>query len=283
VLTRLAAGRSAWNAADLRGEAERLLAAAGVVADAAVRGELAEDLTARALARCLPLLARNGVPEHVRAWTSQAVLEVEADLVARLAVRGTHHGADADLPLDRVAGRERLDSGQAVTAAALAGNRPLVVVEGAAGAGKTTTLAAARRLMGEQGRRMVVVTPTLKAAKVAAAEVGTIAGSAAWLAFQHGWRWTGDGAWTRLNVGEADPVTGVPYAGPEAGAGLVSGDLLVIDEAGMLDQDTARALLTVADERRARVGCSVIVTSSPLWAAAACWTSPSAGSTRPPT
>jgi exodeoxyribonuclease V alpha subunit len=27
MLTRLAAGRSAWNAADLRGEAERLLAA----------------------------------------------------------------------------------------------------------------------------------------------------------------------------------------------------------------------------------------------------------------
>src|SRR5215213_2299584 len=94
MLTRLAAGRSAWNAADLRGEAERLLAAAGVVAAAAVRGELSEDLTARVLARCLPLLDRDGVPEHVRAWTSPAVLEVEADLVARLAARGGRHGAD---------------------------------------------------------------------------------------------------------------------------------------------------------------------------------------------
>src|SRR4051794_38708398 len=120
ILTRLAAGRSAWNAADLRGEAERLLAAAGVVAEAAVRGELAEDLTARALARCLPLLTHNGIPEHVRAWTSPAVLEVEADLVARLAVRGGHHCADADLRLDRVAGLQRLDAGQAATAAALA-------------------------------------------------------------------------------------------------------------------------------------------------------------------
>src|SRR5215210_2820276 len=101
ILTRLAACRSAWNAADLRGEAERLLAAAGVVAEAAVRSELAEDLTARALARCLPLLDRDGVPEHVRTWTSPAVLEVEADLTARLAVRGTHHGADADLPPDQ--------------------------------------------------------------------------------------------------------------------------------------------------------------------------------------
>src|SRR5215218_8290806 len=111
MLTRLAAGRSAWNAADLRGEAERLLAPAGVVTEAAVRGELAEDLTARALARCLPLLAREGVPEHVRAWTSPAVLEVEADLAARLAARGTHHGAHADLQPDRVAGLELLDPG----------------------------------------------------------------------------------------------------------------------------------------------------------------------------
>src|ERR687889_402833 len=84
-------GRPAWNAADLRGEAARLLAAAGVVTEAAVRGELAEDLTDRAMARCLPLLAREGVPEHVRAWTSPAVLEVEADLAARLAARRGHH------------------------------------------------------------------------------------------------------------------------------------------------------------------------------------------------
>ncbi len=31
------------------------------------------------------------------------------------------------------------------------------------------------------------------------------------------------------------------------------GDLLLVDEAGMLDQDTARALLTIADEAGARV------------------------------
>ena len=57
-----------------------------------------------------------------------------------------------------------------------------------------------------------------------------------------------DGAWTRLAVGETDPVTGRTYAGPPEGVRLRVGDLLVVDEAGMLDQDTARALLTVADE-----------------------------------
>ncbi|GAB3320352.1 hypothetical protein GCM10027451_41100 [Geodermatophilus aquaeductus] len=253
VLSRLAAGRSAWNAADVRGEAERLIAAEGVVAEAAVRSELAEDLTARALARCVPLLPRDGVPEHVRAWTSPAVLAVEADLSARLAARGTHPGCDVDPRPDLAAGLERLDAGQAATAAALAGTRPLVVVEGAAGAGKTTTLATTRRFLAQQGRGLLVVTPTLKAARVASAEVGSAAGSAAWLAFQHGWRWTDDGAWTRLTAGQADSVTGAVYAGPAEEARLFPGDLLVVDEAGMLDQDTARALLTVADECRVRM------------------------------
>ncbi|RBY92879.1 MobF family relaxase [Blastococcus sp. TF02A-30] len=251
-LTRLAAARSAWNAADVRGEAERLIAAAGVVADAAVRIELAEDLTARALQRCLPLLDRDGVPEHVRAWTSQPVLDVEADLTTRLAARAVPDTGPA-LPVERAAAAGRLDAGQAAAVTALAGNRPLVVVEGAAGAGKTTTLAATRDLLEARGRRLVVVTPTRKAAKVAAGELGAAAGSAASLAFQHGWRWNHEGRWTRLTVGEDDPVTGGVYAGPNEAARLRPGDLLLVDEAGMLDQDTARALLTVADEYQVRV------------------------------
>src|SRR3954451_22646320 len=44
VLARLAASRSAWNAADIRAEVEQLIAAEGIVADAAIRTGLAEDL-----------------------------------------------------------------------------------------------------------------------------------------------------------------------------------------------------------------------------------------------
>jgi hypothetical protein len=92
VLARLAAGRSAWNAADIRGEVEQLFVAGGIVVDAAVRAELAEDLTARAMDRCLPPLTRDGapvlVPEHIRALTSQPVLDVEADPIRR---RGQDH------------------------------------------------------------------------------------------------------------------------------------------------------------------------------------------------
>ena len=47
VLSRLGARRSAWNAADIRGEVEQWIAGTGLVADAAVRTDLAEDLTAR--------------------------------------------------------------------------------------------------------------------------------------------------------------------------------------------------------------------------------------------
>ncbi|WP_369255796.1 MobF family relaxase [Geodermatophilus amargosae] len=256
VLAGLAAGRSAWNAADVRGEVEQLIAAAGVVVDAGIRMELAEDLTARTMARCVPLLDRAGVPEHVRAWTSQPVLDVEDDLTARFAARSAPSETSPSRewePAVPSSVLERLDAGQAAAAASLAGELPLVVIEGAAGAGKTTMLAATRSLLEAQGRQLTVVTPTLKAAQVAAAEVGTAAGSAAWLAYQHGWRWDKDGAWTQLAAGDPDPLTGALHAGPAQAARLRTGDLLVVDEAGMLDQDTARALLTVADEAGVRL------------------------------
>ena len=96
--------------------------------------------------------------------------------------------------------RRHLDHAQRQVVAALAGTAQLLVVEGAAGAGKTTTLAAARELLEMQERRLVVVTPTLKAAQVAEEQVGAAAFTAAWLVHQHGFRWDDDGHWTR------DPV-----------------------------------------------------------------------------
>src|SRR3954447_15415285 len=104
VLTRLAAGRSAWNPADVRGEAEQLLAADGIVTEPAVRIELAEDLTARALARCVPLLERDGAPidapAHVRAWTSRPAARGAA---ARVGVRARAPAPAAARPPRRAA------------------------------------------------------------------------------------------------------------------------------------------------------------------------------------
>ena len=246
VLSRLGARRSAWNAADIRGEVELWIAGTGLVADAAIRTDLAEDLTSRTLSACEPLLPRADVPEHIRALTSREVLAVEADLVTRLIGRAeqpAHVAAFADPDGDPRPdkGPEGLDVAQQAAVACLAGSAQLLVVEGAAGAGKTKTLSATQELLAERGHRMIVVTPTLKAAKVASRETGTKAFSAAWLAHQHGWRWDEDGRWTR------EP------SNPAADAVLQPGDLLLVDEAGMLDQDTALAVLTLADETQARV------------------------------
>ncbi len=203
-LVRLGARRSAWNAADARGEVERLVAATGGAIDSAVRRELAEDLTARVVAASRPLLGRTDVPEHVRSFTSADVLAVEHEIVDRIAAR-----ADAGA---------------------------IRIVEGAAGAGKTARLAATRERALAAGHRMVVVTPTRKAAQVAEGALGAASYSAAWLLHQHGFRWDEDGRWSRV------------AASPDIAARMRAGDLLVVDEAGMVDQDTARALLRLADE-----------------------------------
>ena len=276
VLARLGARRSGWNAADVRGQVEQLIAASGIIAGAPARLDLAEDLTARALARCVPLLGRRGLPEHIRALTSQQVLDVEADLTARFIGRAAAPGRTLPGNVPASAhprahsrahprahtgealvgaglGWDGLDAGQRQVVAAMTGHHRLLVIEGAAGAGKTTTLAATRTALDRQGRRLVVVTPTLKAATIATQQVGAPAFSAAWLAHQHGYRWNTDGAWTRLRVGDPDPLTGHTYPGPQPAAVLTAGDLLLVDEAGMLDQDSARALLVIADTAHARV------------------------------
>ena len=237
VLTRLGAKRSAWNAADIRGEAEWLIASVGVVAARPVRHELVEDIADRALTRCVPLLERDDVPEHVRSLTSEHVLAVEADLVDSLAARSGRPVNDAG----RLNGIDHLDPAQRRVVAALAGDARLLVIEGAAGTGKTTTLAAARDVLDDADRRLVVVTPTLKAAQAAQQQVGTDAFSAAWLIHQHGYRWDEDGHWSQAD------------AAPEARARLLPGDVLLVDEAGMLDQDTARALFDIADRAHATV------------------------------
>lgn len=237
ILLRLGAKRSAWNAADIRGEAEKVIASVGVVAERAARVELAEDLTARAVSACRALRDRSDVPEHIRNLTSDRVLTVEAELVDSIAARAVR-------PVERagwVRGVDHMDATQQTVVAALAGEAGLLVIEGAAGAGKTTTLAVAREALDAQDRRLVVVTPTLKAAQAARAQAGTDAYSAAWLAHQHGYRWDEDGHWSQVD------------AQPERSARLLPGDVLLVDEAGMLDQDTARALFAIADRAHATV------------------------------
>lgn len=239
-LCRLGARRSAWSRADARGEAEQLIAESGLVVTAGVRSEFTEDLTARIVAASVPLLGREDVPVDVRALTSQQVVAVEWHLVRRFTGRAEGPGRPVDLRRARrtIAG---LGRDQTAAVAYLAGGDPLVIVEGAAGAGKTAALVAARRIQEMKRRRMLVVSPTLKGAKVAAGQVGTSAYSVAWVLRQYGFRWDDQGHWHKVETT------------PHRAAWLRRGDLLVVDEAGMLDQDSAVALVQIADVTGARL------------------------------
>jgi hypothetical protein len=67
----------------------------------------------------------------------------------------------------------------------------------------------------------------------------------------HGFRWNADGVWSRLAPGDTDPETGIAHRGPAPEARLAGGERIVVDEAGMLDQDTALALLALTDDASA--------------------------------
>ncbi|MBN9151227.1 MAG: AAA family ATPase [Micrococcales bacterium] len=250
-LDRCAAAASTWTVHDVQEHVTRIITEAGVRATREALRDLVAITTHLAVEDCLSVLPPDSVqPEHVAHLTTLHVVAVETNLRDRLTARApASNGQTPDVTsLARDAG---LDPEQAQAAAAVAGTDPLVVVEGAAGAGKTTMLRIAIEAAAGQGRATRVVTPTKKAADVAARELGVSADSVAKLVHEHGWRWNQDGVWTRLTVGDTDPETGATYTGPSAEARLARGERIVVDEAGMLDQDTALALLTVADEHDA--------------------------------
>ena len=247
-LDRCAAGGSTWTVHDIAEHVTRIITESGVRAE---RGELRDviAMTTRLAAEdCFSVLPPGTArPEHVAHLTTVRVMEVDTQLRDLLAARAAQ--PSSGVPDVQVIARDRgLDDEQARAAAAVASRDPLVVVEGAAGAGKTTMLGVAIQAAQAEGRASRVVTPTKKAADVAARELGVPADSVAKLVHDHGWRWNSDGVWTRLAVGEVDPGTGRIYTGPPASARLRDGERVVVDEAGMLDQDTAVALLQIADE-----------------------------------
>lgn len=250
-LDRCAAGASTWTRHTIQEHVTRIITEAGVRATPEALRDMVAITTGLAAEDCLSVLPPDMVqPDHVAHLTSLHVVAVETqlrDLLAARAAGGTEQVPD----VTRVAQRRGLDAEQAQAAAAVAGTDPRVVVEGAAGAGKTTMLGAAIEAAAAQGRPTRVVTPTKKAADVAAQELGVSTDSVAKLVHEHGWRWNQDGVWTRLALGDTDPDTGATYTGPSASARLTRGERIVVDEAGMLDQDTALALLTVADEHGA--------------------------------
>jgi hypothetical protein len=248
-LDRCAAAASTWTAHDIQEHVTRIITESGLRADPDPLRELVRLTTRLAAEDCLSVLPPDSAhPEHVAHLTSLHVIASETRLRDLLTARAAYAGRGHAPSMMHVAHRHRLDPAQARAAAAVASTDPLVLVEGAAGAGKTTMLAAAIEAAAVHGRVTRVITPTKKAADVAHQELGVATDSVAKLVHEHGWRWNRDGVWTRLSVGETDPETGARYTGAGAASRLVRGERIVVDEAGMLDQDTALALLSVGNE-----------------------------------
>ncbi|SBM44405.1 Conjugative relaxase TrwC [Propionibacterium freudenreichii] len=252
-LDRSAAASSAWTRHTVQEHVTRITTEAGVQAAPTELREFITLATELAVSDCLSVLPPGApTPEHVAHLTSLSVVAAETALRDQL-VAATPRREPEHPDVTEVAEAAGLDAGQRVAAAAVASTDPLVIVEGAAGSGKTTMLRTAITVAAEHGRLSRVVAPTLRAAQVAEEELGVPATSVAALVYAHGWRWNSDGVWTRLTLGDIDPATGGTYTGPPEHARLSQGERVVVDEAGMLDQDTARALLTVTAEAGATV------------------------------
>lgn len=239
---------------DIRAGAIRALSRTGVVAERNRLDGVIAAITERAT-RSVYRLVANDPPAHVKAFMATQTVRAKVRLAGRLDVLarpGRSLLPDELHRLEPNADLSALDVSQSAAACAIAGTDGLVTVTGPAGAGKTTMLHAAFAALTSQRRRMLVVAPTRKAASVASREVGAAASSIHALLSDHGYRWGTDEAgakvWTRLRVGEVDPSNGAVYGGPTQYV-LRSRDRIVVDEAGMVDLQTANVLVELAIEQ----------------------------------
>lgn len=280
----LEASRSAWSVADAMAAVAAQFARTGVVDyPRPVRELLREATEALVSRRCTPITPDVDpltAPHHLKVLTTNQVIESERTLQGLLLTKalepardtvtvagrvyelGAHQNMDEAL-LERIfAESTSLDpdgqpvclpegAGHREALAAISGTHQLVVVTGAAGSGKTTLLKAAKHVGAAKGLEQVIVTPTAKAAEVAAAETGSASSTVHALLRAYGYRWETDEAgvtrWQRLAPGEGD------YQGVPEGRRLGPGVQVVVDEAGMLSQDVAARLFTVVAESGARV------------------------------
>ncbi len=247
---------SSW---DIRAGAIRAVSRSGVSADRATLDELIDDVIARALDDTLDLVPDDtSKPPHIKAlMASQTVLLKlrVGNRFARLAAPGALPQQEQMRELARRQG-SMLDEAQLAAASAIAGTGRLVSITGPAGSGKTTLLRVARDALALQRRAVVFVAPTKKAAVVAEREVGAAASSLHALLADYGWRWGDDAAggqvWSRLTLGAIDDATGRPYLGPQRFV-LRRGDRVVVDEAGMVDLQSADAFGAVLEETGAGI------------------------------
>jgi conjugative relaxase-like TrwC/TraI family protein len=216
-----------------------------------VEHELLVDVS-RTVPEGVPL-RRDGRPvtESVvqRALTTPEILLQEAVVIDSVERRITAGGDDArELPIRHLPGREgvreaprepprELTGPQLEVAAAVAGDRELVMVVGPAGTGKTTALRPAVAGLRAQGRVVFGVTPSAAAAEVLATDTGVDTDTIDKLLVEH-----------RLN------------RPPDHRYALPPGSTLIVDEAGMVSTPHLFALFGLAD----RHGWRLALVGDPL-------------------
>jgi len=162
-------------------------------------------------------------------YTSPAILSAE-DAVLAAAVRRTGRAIEPARIAATLAGRQQANgAGLQVDQAELVrrfcgDDAGIVVAIGPAGAGKTTALRAVAAVCAADGRALVGLAPSAKAAAVLAAQVGVPTDTL------HHFLYAADPA--AATAGSTTPSP-APAAGGLGGLRLRAGDLIVVDEAGM--------------------------------------------------
>ncbi|MGP6177765.1 AAA family ATPase [Microbacterium sp. A196] len=262
------ASNGRFSVLDIRAGAVRAVAMCGTIGARQDLQYLVDDVTARALAHTRDLIPEAaGKPQHVKSLVTRTFAQLKSELGMRLMRLSNASGTrPSKVPIDAVRhavpDNGELDPSQRIAANAIAGSDRLVTVTGPAGTGKTTMLRVAKTVLEANRRRLLIVAPTRKAAAVASREVGAAGTSIHALLADHGWRWGKDDAgadlWWRLRPGQRDPSNDRVYRGPRRYP-VDATARIAVDEAGMLDLNTADALTQLAIE----TGAGIVMVGDP--------------------
>lgn len=233
----LSSARSAWSQSDMIAAIDDRLAGMYLIGEEGVP-ELRGAALGQVMERCISFLDEGVEVVGSRHYTSDYVVEIDRKISDALTVRGMIPGDSAEV--EAVRDGFTLSQEQQIAAGAIAGTHQLVVIQGAAGAGKTTMLEAAAESIEAQGRKLMVVSPTKRGAIEAGDVLGIDGDSVHALLYRAGATVDASGRWELPDEWQE-----------QSDAWRMDADtVLVVDEAGMLDQETAAALHAYVDSQR---------------------------------